>query len=152
MKKYLFLCIIALFVVSGCVDKIQTQIQAEKTGWDQAKYEEYSKYFDHVMDNQRVPSLAQSLEFEVKDKLYGMRSDGSEFERTWFLAFSNLQSGLELKARAYSFTCYPMKVGEKPDGANIASCYNGNKALLESKPYFNKSLEYRQKIEEMKPK
>lgn len=160
-KKYLFLCLIALIVISGCVDKIQTQIQAGKAGWNQAKYEEYSKYYDEVIcihtgyNSQCRPlpySNAQSLAFETKDMLFDMRSDESEFERTWYMAFSNLQNGLELKARAEDFGCYGGKVMDpNPDKANIDSCSKRNKLLLESKTYFNKSLEYRQKIEEMKP-
>jgi len=43
-KKYPLLCLIVLLFISGCTDKPQTQ--AEKAGWNQAKYDEYSAYYD----------------------------------------------------------------------------------------------------------
>jgi len=153
MKKYLFLCIITLLVISGCVDKIQTQIKAETMGWDQAKYEDYSKYYDKV----RPPyTNAQTLVFDIKDKLLDMHSDGSEFERTWYLAFSNLQNGLELRARADDFVCLPGDKGSisenNLDVAAINACSKRKTLLQESGVYFQKAFEYRKKVEEMKPK
>ena len=148
-KTYIFLCLIVLLVISGCVDKIPTdenimegwnsvflaitgfidkiqiQIHAEKDGWNQATYEEYSKYYNKVCltyEQGNLCSPSSKSFYEVKEKLLDMRSEGSNFERTWYMAFFNLQNGLELKDRADDFVCYRYPHRDAGTRANINSC------------------------------
>ena len=160
-KPHIFPFLIALLVISGCVDKIQTQIQAENSGWDHNKYEEYSQYYNDVCGYERHKNCnnpSSSYLFGVKEKLIDIHSEGSDFERTWYMAFFNLQNGLEIKSRSNEIICnpnLPKKLFLDPTEPNpdYSSCKKiQNTIISESNKYFSKSIEYRQKIENMKPK
>lgn len=155
-KKYLFLCIITLLVISGCVDKIQTQIKAETMGWDQAKYEEYSVYYDALLFNYDAVKLNQSAIKNIQTKGYltitkgktveewliDIPKDKSEFEKTWYMVFFYFQK-VESE--------YKRRVCTLSDGEGGCLRYRGGGDKKIKDEYLQKAAEYRQKIEEMKP-
>ncbi len=138
-KNYLFLCFIALFVISGCIDKTQTQ--AEKVGWDQAKYEEYSDFYKNLSKNE--PTM-----FEIDVRMQEMQG-GTDFDKTWYLVFYNYYKGIETELIAMQYHKASF-VGAKERGyLNIDP--RENEYWNQSKAYFDKSKEYRLIIEEWNP-
>ncbi len=158
IKKYLFLCLIALFVVSGCVDKPQTQ--EDKVGWNQTRYEEYSTFYQLINASGGDPT---NVAFKIEDKLSEIPKDKNEFEKTWYLAFLNYKHGIEAgNALKNSLeNCHKDYWGRSANDAYAyrpgeIECGNRNQAKRDAqypaiKDYFNKAKEYRQKIEEWKP-
>ena len=163
--KYLFLCLTFLLVVSGCVDKSQTQ--AEKADWNQTKYEEYSNFYEYLINDTRtaVGSMrsthVQKLIFEIEEYLLmKMPSSKNEIEKTWYLAILNHQHGLEALVKAYGSNCSSGAMGGVPNygekyyGENIHRENCRQNYLTWSKEaytYFDKSYEYRQNIELWNP-
>ncbi|MCX9011089.1 MAG: hypothetical protein OIN66_08200 [Candidatus Methanoperedens sp.] len=152
-KRYLFLCLIVLLVVSGCVDKQQPQ--AEKVGWNQTRYEEYSAIYnsegytalynntDYIITPPTISFYNQSKAMDIRALLIEMPHDDSDFEKMWYSAFSYYL--LSLDANVLSITNLVRR--DMPYQETAQSRYWKQK----SSDYYNKSLEYRQKIEEMKP-
>lgn len=147
-RKYLFLCLIALLIISGCVDKPQTQ--AEKVGWNQTKHEEYSEFYDRLLDDNLFRSNEYRMQdiFEIDFKLQEMQQD-TEFEKMWYLVFYNYRNGLatQMDAQEYYTAAWNYK-----ESWGDREKYGERARVLgeQAKKYFNKSKEYRQKIEEMK--
>lgn len=145
-KKYLFLCMVALFIILGCVDKPQTQ--AEKVGWEQTKYENYSVFYT---DFER--GVVQSP-YSVEDMMIGLHPDKNEFESLWYQVFINMKRGLEARMKIRNSDCSPAELGgttEDVFSRRTQYCHNLYQVnMRSSEAYFNASAEYRQKIEEMR--
>lgn len=92
---------IAFIVITGCIETPQTQ--AEKVGWDEAKYKEYSEFYIHLVTNTsdtpdwwgQGKKRYMGMIFEIEDKLMEIPKDKNEFERAWYLVFLNYKRGLE---------------------------------------------------------
>lgn len=163
-RMTLLMLLIALLIISGCIDNTQSEVKSpsEEAGWNQTKYEEYSKFYELLINGTcRTLSCSkvqfQSLAFEIEDKLAEMPSNKSEFEKTWRLAFSNYQHGLEALTNAYGTGCSPAdfqgiyttypNVREKRQICRTDYVIGSQNAQT----YFDKSYEYRQNIEEWNP-
>ena len=109
------------------------------SGWDQAKYEEYSTFYDNTTFGyySRTISAEQTM-FKIDMKLQEMPQN-TEFEKTWYLVFYNYYKGIDTKTKAPVYQSYEFL---KPEDRE----YRRQSAI-----YFEKSREYLQKIEEMKP-
>ncbi len=153
-KKYLLLYLAALLVVSGCVDKPQTQ--EDNVGWNQTKYEEYSAFYNQLLFDYNNKSVSdEKLMFRLDMKLQEVQRD-TEFENTWYLIFHNYYKGINTfsTAKAYQVIAVEKARIERELGNTMAfprSSAEEKEYWNQSKTYFNKSLEYRQRIEEMKP-
>lgn len=144
-KKYLFFCLIALLIVSGCISGSQTQ--AEKVGWNQAEYDKYSKFYDKI--NNLKPSSTDSIE----DFMVGMPQD-TEFDKTWYLTFLYFKRGVEVsvKTREQNELLLRESMEFPRPPFNVRGHLLLQKYSEQSQEYFKNATEYRQKIEEMKPK
>lgn len=156
--KYLFSCLIALLVISGCIDRQLTQ--AEKVGWDETRYEMYSKLYDSIYeydydsspaytiaDMKQRRAFAQAKLFKIDEertKIYPENQYITEFEEMWGLAFLSYKIGLVGVNMSYDMQI-PLRDGTLKDTPE-AKEYRGK-----TKSMFNYSLEYRQKIEEWNP-
>lgn len=140
MKKYMIFCLLFLLIISGCIDKLQTQLGG--TGWDQSKYEEYSEFYDTT----RSIKSAEPAMFKLDMKLQEMSQD-TEFDKTWYLVFYNYYKGLEASVQATEYRNNYMKRRDLSDVPPDTIRRTENQA----KQYFVKSFEYRQTIEEMNP-
>lgn len=154
-KKYLLLYLIALLILSGCIELPQTQ--AGKVGWDETRYEMYSKLYNSIYeykyDSSPVYTIAgmeqrriaiQAKLFKIDDerkelKLYEI----TEFEETWGLAFLSYKVGLVAVNISYDKQV-PLKDGTLKDTPEAKEWRD------KAKFSFNQSAEYRQKIEDMK--
>ena len=106
-----FFILIALFIISGCVDIPQTQ--AEKVGWDTAKYEDYSVIYDLKQDyklpiltmgwyhSKNITAHHQMKAADLQLLLIEIPQNGSQFDKTWYVAFSYYSHGLLAEASSY---------------------------------------------------
>lgn len=129
-----------------------------KTGWDQAKYEEYSMYYDALLFKYDAVKLNQSAIKNIQTKGYltitkgktveewliDIPKDKSEFEKTWYMVFFYFQK-VELENKRMVCT---LMDGE---GKGCVRYKGGGDKKIKDE-YLQKAAEYRQKIEEMKPK
>lgn len=164
------MCLIALLIISGCIEKPQTQ--AEKVGWDEAKYEEYSAYYDsmvalhefsHIRDSSRLNSknyseiydymsrqnaIHRNYSINAKGKtldewLIDIPKDKNEFEKAWYLVFYYIQKGQLEKEKLKRCVLLDECLRSEIDAnERIKKTADG---------YYQKAAEYRQMIEEMKP-
>ncbi len=151
-QKYLFLCLISLLFISGCIDKPQTQ--AEKVGWDEAKYEEYSAYYEALLfshdqskvNRSAIHNIITNYSTITKGKpieewLIDIPKDKNEFEKAWYMVFYYFQKG-QLESKKVSVCDLKISIGE---------CFSSNRdAKKAADGYYQKATEYRQKIEDMK--
>lgn len=140
MKKYVIICLLFLLIISGCIDKLQTQLGG--TGWDQSKYEEYSEFYNTTTSIES----AEPAMFKLDMKLQEMPQD-TEFDKTWYLVFYNYYKGLEAWVQATEYRNNYLKRTDLSDVPPDILRRTQNQA----KQYFAKSSEYRQMIEEMNP-
>ena len=117
-----------------------------KTGWDWDKYEKNSEFYDTI--NKVKPSSPDYVE----DYMVGMSQD-TEFDQTWYLTFLNFKRGIEanIKMNEQSKSCNDELVRQYGLRARQyrSNCRPDTRI---SQKYYTISNEYRQKIEEMKPK
>lgn len=94
--------VITLLIISGCLYKSQKQIEEEnllkEVGWNQTKYEEYSDFYVYLANNtdcryKICRANPENLLFELEEKLDKIPQWENEFEKTWYLVFSNFQKG-----------------------------------------------------------
>ncbi|VVB93647.1 Uncharacterised protein [uncultured archaeon] len=171
MKKDLFPYLIALFVISGCVDEPQIQTESDlnqvDNGWNQAKYETYSRLYNELQYNGRL----------VDGFTGGLPNGRTTFEWAWGNAFVSYEKGLELevKAKTELDDCSdpssptnpyerirdqatnnlpdPIRTPTKSYTAQKLNCLSQYQSKMRQvQSYFTESRNYRQKIEEMKPK
>lgn len=126
--------------ISGCVI-------LNKTGWDWDKYEKYSKFYDTI--NKAKSSSSPDY---VEDYMVGMSQD-TEFDQTWYLTFLNFKRGREanIEMMEQSESCYDELIRQY----GIYATSHRSRCRPDtsiSQKYYTISNEYRQKIEEMKPK
>ncbi len=154
VKKYLFLCLIVLLVISGCVET-----QAEKMGWNQAKYEEYSAYYDILRPppgeavNKSVYDMISKGK-TIDEWLISIPKDKNELENTWYLVFYYIKKGQD---EPIGTSCPPVSNDPtmNPDvrrAQRDAECsYILQKSRMDkANVSYSKAAEYRQKIEDMK--
>lgn len=173
-KKYLFICLMVLLFIQGCIDKPQTQ--AEKAGWNQIEYEKYSKFYTSIMLPQQnyaegcrqrwinngssCGSRPETKLDSVEDVMIELSPDKNEFENLWYRTFLNMKRGLEELEKADEITdCFGalltmswnfIEKGQS-DNEERRACSQINRLDSSAKKYFNESETYRQKIEDMKP-
>lgn len=154
-KKYLPLYLVALIVISGCVET-----QAEKVGWNQAKYEEYSAYYDVL----RLPPestvnlserIAISKNMTIDEWLISIPKDKNEFEMTWYLVFYNIEKAMNTPSdnvKRCSSIENPMDRSAGTTRMIRLECQNRETEVYKSKvnASYLKATEYRQKIEDIR--
>ena len=160
------LLLIVILFFSGCVELAENNTDKINVGWNNSKYDDYSNFYKYLINNTRSDMYhmrtthMQELVFEIDDKLMEMPSDKNEIEKTWYLALSNHQHGLEALVKAYGTDCSSGAIGgvpnygEKYPGENIhrENCRQNYLAWSkQAQIYFDKSYEYRQNIEEWNP-
>ncbi len=136
--------LLLLFVVSGCV-----QTPAEKAGWNQAEYEEYSAFYESLVNNS--PWTGKSLE----EVLIDIPKDKNEFEKTWYLTFYYIK-----KAQDTPLSTAPCRASLDPAmnpdvrqaQADMECPQIRQKSRMEqANVSYSKAAEYRQKIEGWNP-
>lgn len=145
IKKYLFLCLIALLIISGCLYKSQTQIEEEnllkEVGWNQSNYEKYSKFYVYLVNNgclNKVCIKSYNTNFELDEILDEIPQWKNEFEKTWYLVFSNYQKAIKENSATTRDMYYEKSyencikiVGWNPSAAKAESIkYKRNKSIL----------------------
>ena len=133
-----------LLVISGCVET-----QREKVGWNQAEYEEYSAFYEHLVNNS--PWAGKSLEEVMID----IPKDKNEFEKTWYLTFYYIKKA-EDEPIDTSLCRASLDPAMNPDVRQAqadAECpYIRQKSRMDrANVSYTKAAEYRQKIEGMRP-
>lgn len=164
-QKYLFFCLIALFLLfgSGClgeVIKVQTPMDKirEEVGWDDMRYEMYSELYDSIYEYDLSPAntitainqrrdKALAKTFKIQEMYVNKLNEitkRTEFEQTWSSAFQYYNLGLLAEVSSYNEQVMS-RYGTLLDTPESKEWRN------KAQQYFNKSLEYRQRIEEWKP-
>ncbi len=146
----LFLILIALFVVSGCVET-----QAEKVGWNQAKYEEYSAYYDilrppigKTVNKSDYDTISKGM--TIDEWMISIPKDKNEFENTWYLVFYHIKKAQDM--RPVVKDCSKAVYTDRTPNLWEMSCQQDYQALYKKQvdDIYSKAAEYRQKIEDMK--
>jgi hypothetical protein len=156
-KKYIFLYLIALIVITGCIELSQTQ--AEKMGWNQAKYEEYSAYYDilrpppgKTVTQSEYNAISKNM--TIDEWLISIPKDKNELENTWYLVFYHIKKAQDTP---YDRTCNTetRNLDMNPavrEAQNRAECeyITRDRYMVKLNESYSKAIEYRQKIEDMK--
>jgi len=157
-KTYIFLCLISLLVISGCIEFPQTQ--AEKVGWNQPKYEAYSAYYDilrpppgKVVNKSEYDMISEGK--TIDEWIISIPKDKNELENTWYLVFYYIKKGQDVP-----LDTSPCPVNRdstmNPDVRNapLASgdCQSARQKsrMNTANVSYSKAAEYRQKIEDIK--
>lgn len=145
IKKYLILCLIVLLIISGCLYKSQTQIEEEnllkEVGWNHSNYEKYSKFYVYLVNNgclNKVCIKSYNPNFELDEILDEIPQCKNEFEKTWYLVFSNYQKGNKEKSATTKDMYYEKSyencikiAGWNPSAAKTEAIkYKRNKSIL----------------------
>lgn len=151
IKNYLISILMVLIIISGCV--------YNPTGWDQAKYEEYSAYYDilrpplgKIVNKSEYNAISKNM--TIDEWLIAIPKDKNEFENTWYLAFYFIKKAQDTP---YDRTCNleGRNLDMNPDvrqAQNQAECeyITRNRYMVKLNESYSKATEYRQKIEDMK--
>jgi hypothetical protein len=154
IQKYLFLCLIVLIVITGCIEIQQTL--ADKVGWDQIKYEEYSAYYDllrpapgRVVTQSEYNAISKGM--TIDEWLISIPKDKNEFENTWYLVFYHIKKAQD--TRPIIKDCS----GARYEGGNPTvdqiQCQADYQALYleQLDEIYSKAADYREKIEDLSP-
>lgn len=154
IQKYLFLCLIVLIVITGCIEIQQTQ--ADKVGWDQIKYEEYSAYYDilrpapgRVVTQSEYNAISKGM--TIDEWLISIPKDKNEFENTWYLVFYHIKKAQDTRPVVKDCS------GARYEGGNPAvdqiQCQADYRALYieQVDEIYSKAADYREKIEDLSP-
>lgn len=154
-KKYLLLYIVTLFVISGCIEFPQTQ--AEKIGWNQVKYEEYSAYYDVLQPYPIKPGYQYESDYNNVSKgltldewLISIPKDKNEFEMTWYLAFYHIKMAKEMRFNLKCVESISNDPVEKMMNQRNCEYRLAQEAGAKKNATYLKAAEYRHKIENMK--
>src|SRR3972149_9676883 len=100
IQKFLFLCLIVIVLITGYIEIQQTQ--ADKVGWDQIKYEEYSAYYDilrpapgRVVTQSEYNAISKGM--TIDEWLISIPKDKNEFENTWYLVFYHIKKAQDTR-------------------------------------------------------
>ena len=158
-KKYVLLYLVALIVISGCIEFPQTQ--AEKIGWKQAKYEGYSAYYDirrpppeKIVSPEEYNAISKNL--TIDEWLISIPKDENEFENTWYLVFYYIKKGQDEPIGTFC-NLNPDELRmidpkyQQSYKERVCRIILEQKRMEQANVSYSKAAEYRQKIEEMKP-
>ena len=151
--------VFGVLIFSGCVDSPSTE--EDKIGWNQAKYDEYSLFYDKsinktCIDRNKlcVPQQeTQSLVYEIEDRQDYIQPDRNEFDKIWYQVFSNYRRGFEIYVKAQDTGCIKIPLyGASAEviRRNRKACNKYDELFGQAMNYFNKSKESRQIIEELR--
>lgn len=154
--KYLLLYLVALIVITGCIEKPQTQ--AEKMGWNQVEYDQYSAYYEGLVNNTLylVNNTSTLYGKSLDEILIDIPKDNNEFEKTWYYVFYYRQKGNEIKNNFISAKCRYVSESDNIIGIystqdDVRECISANQRGHEmARGSYIKALEYRTRIELMK--